>query len=133
MNRKEFEEKYTQQEMLKIELDAYVKEREELNKTLQEIVMTEAAIEKVLGGEKLLANIGSGTFVKTRVIDNENVLISIGSGIVIDTSLDEAKRILGERITKLRKADFEYMKRINEIAVEIERLQKELEKLARGG
>ncbi len=133
MNRKEFEEKYTRQEMLKIELDAYVKEREELNKTLQEIVMTEAAIEKVLGGEKLLANIGSGTFVKTRVIDNENVLISIGSGVVIDTSLDEAKRILGERITKLRKADFEYMKRINEIAVEIERLQKELEKLARGG
>jgi len=131
--KKEFEEKYMRQEMLKREFDAYVKERDELDKTLQEIVMTESSIDEIISsgnGSNILTNIGSGTFVKTSLKDDKELLVSIGSGVVIKCTPSESKKILSERIEKLRKADFEYMNKINSIAAEMNKIQKELDELS---
>jgi prefoldin alpha subunit len=131
--KKEFEEKYTRQETLKIQLDAYMKEREEVNRTLNDLIVTEAAIGEIVKepkGAPILTNIGSGAFVKTSLENTDNILVSIGSGVVIEVSPKEARAILTKRIEQLRKIDFEYVKRMNELGTEIDKLQGELERLS---
>ncbi len=132
--RKEFEQKYARQEMVKLELDAYMREREEIAKTLNDLVITEKSIDDIVGSEKganVLTNIGSGTFIPTKISDVNKVFVSVGSGIVIDVKPTKAKEILSERIEKLRKIDFEYAKKANEFATELEQLQTELETLSK--
>ena len=132
--RKEFEQKYARQEMIKLELDAYVREREELAKTLNDLVITEKSIDDITSSSEwsnVLTNIGSGAFILTKLEKVDKVFVSIGSGVVIYVEPVEAKKILSERIEKLRKIDFDYARKINEFATELERLQSELEALSK--
>ncbi len=131
--KKEFEQKYARQEVVKAELDAYMRERDEVQKTMNDLIITEASIDDIVSNEKgtnVLTNIGSGAFIMTKLSETDKIFISIGSGIVIDVSPSDAKKILSERIEKLRKIDFEYVQKINSFAAELERLQKELGELS---
>ncbi|MFW9907471.1 MAG: prefoldin subunit alpha [Candidatus Thorarchaeota archaeon] len=53
-------------------------------------------------GEKMLINVGGAIFIEAQVTSNDRVIRGIGSGVRVEQSLDEAKKILSERIEEIK-------------------------------
>ncbi|MDF1538159.1 MAG: prefoldin subunit alpha [Candidatus Thorarchaeota archaeon] len=54
-------------------------------------------------GETMLINIGGAIFIEAQVVNNERVIRGIGSGIRTEQSLEDAQKIVSERVTELNK------------------------------
>ncbi len=53
---------------------------------------------------EFLASLGSGVFVKSKLLENKKVLINVGANCVLEKSCEEAKEIIAAQTEKLKKA-----------------------------
>ena len=81
---------------------------------------------------ELLSSIGSGIFMKSKLLDNKKVLINVGSGIVVEKTIDEAKKVIDNQISKVEEAKHDvknYVEKNFELMVNLEtELRKLIEK-----
>ncbi len=72
-------------------------------------------------GEKMLINIGGAVFIEAQIVSNDRVIRGIGSGIRTEQSLEEAKKIVSERVEELNKVlgnlQHEYQETANRAAL----------------
>ncbi|MEK6895536.1 MAG: prefoldin subunit alpha [Nanoarchaeota archaeon] len=76
-------------------------------------------------GREILAPIGRGIFVKSKVID-EKLTVDIGGGNFVKKDIDETKQILNKQIEKLKNVKDELNNAMENMSEELEKLMKEV-------
>ncbi len=89
-------------------------------------------IAKEGSGKTVLVPIGAGNFFKAKIEDASTVVMSIGDRLGIETSVEDAKKALGNRIRVLESVRLDLLKKlekvnrkINEVLPKVEELSKQ--------
>lgn len=130
---KELRKKYTQLQLMKQQLSAFVEQKNMLDEKMAEISQTIGALEhleSVGTGDEIWSPLGSGAFVRSDIKDTETVLVSVGAGIVIRKGKDASVEILKSRLDELSTIDKELFREMAGLAEQVGKLEPEVEKLA---
>lgn len=106
-----------------------------VNDTIQDLVTTIEVLEylkKSGEGKTVLVPIGAGNFIRAKIEKVDSVIMGVGGRLSVEASVDDARKMLEERIDALeglrldllRKLE-EVNRRINEILPQVEALAKE--------
>jgi len=131
--KEDFQKKVVQFQILESNLKALQEKADELNQRIEEIQSTKTAIEelKQIKPSNALIPLGSGNFVSGKIENAEEVIIGIGSGIAIKKKREDAIIVLDNTMKELERSLDDVRNHIMSIALQLEKLQEELEKLQR--
>jgi prefoldin alpha subunit len=129
--KEDFQKKVVQFQILESNLKALQEKADELNQRIEEIQSTKTAIEelKQIKPSNALIPLGSGNFVSGKIENVEEVIIGIGSGIAIKKKREDAIIVLDNTMKELERSLDDVRNHIMSIALQLEKLQEELEKL----
>ncbi len=103
------------------DIDRQIEELEELKEILE-------SIRKLGAGKQTLVDLGPA-MVKMEVVDAEHVFMDIGGGMLVELSLDEAKKVIDERVEELNAVKAELLKRAAVLRRQIEELIEKVRKV----
>jgi prefoldin alpha subunit len=127
----DFQNKIVHFQMLEANLKALQQKAEEANQRIEETHATRSAIEDLrnVKPSQALIPLGSGNFVMGRVENSEDIVVGIGSGVAIKKTRDEAIEALDATMKELEHALEDMKSQIMGTALQMERLQEDLEKM----
>ena len=125
------QKKVIQFQILEANLKALQERSDVLAERIEEIQNTKAAIEelKQVKPTKALIPLGSGNFISGKIEDTEDVIVGVGSGVAIKKKREDAVAILDDNLKELEKSLDDMKNQIMSIALQLERIQEEVEKL----
>jgi len=103
------------------DIDRQIAELEDLKEILE-------SIRKLGAGKQTLVDLGPA-MVKMEVVDAEHVFMDIGGGMLVELSLDEAKKVIDERVEELNSIKAELLKRAAVLRRQIEELIEKVRKV----
>jgi prefoldin alpha subunit len=129
--KEDFQKKVVQFQILESNLKALQEKADELSQRMEEVQSTKTAIEELnqIKPSSALIPLGSGNFVSGKIESTEEVLIGIGSGIAIKKKREDAIIVLDNTMKELERSLDDVRNQIMSIALRLEKLQEELEKL----
>jgi prefoldin alpha subunit len=116
MNESEAQQQYQQIQQQIQQLSTYV---EELDNSLEELQETQQALktaETIEEGDKILAPIGSGVFMRAQITDDSKTITNLGGDTFEERSLEKSNNVVQER-----------MDQIQDSIEEVEQTRKQLE------
>jgi len=106
-----------------------------VNDTIQDLVTTIEVLEylkKSGEGKTVLVPIGAGNFIRAKIEKVDSVIMGVGGRLSVEASIDDARKMLDERINALESLRLDLLRkleevnrRINEILPQVEALAKE--------
>ena len=116
-------------------LDSRIRELEQnlalLEKQISELQICQISLDEVKNSKKeseVLASLSPGIFVKTNLANNSEVIIDIGSKILCKKKIDEAKKIIENKLNKALEIHDRLISEITIIAQNLGNLEKEIRK-----
>jgi len=119
------QEKFLRLALLEQEIKGLEQQLLAIEQQLVELQLVRLSLEDLASakeGEELLAGLGKGIFVRTKLIDKE-LFVDVGSKTVLKKSISEAKTILDKDIKKKLEARNAITKEIEEIVRRIEEIR----------
>ncbi len=117
----------SQADYLRSQIDA-------VNSTIQDL----AAVIEVLDylkkhgeGKTVLVPIGAGNFIRARIEKVETVVMGVGGRLSIEASIEDARKMLDERISILEDLRLDLLRKLEEINRKINEILPQVEALAR--
>lgn len=117
----------SQADYLRSQIDA-------VNSTIQDL----AAVIEVLDylkkhgeGKTVLVPIGAGNFIRARIEKVETVVMGVGGRLSIEASIEDARKMLDERISVLEDLRLDLLRKLEEINRKINEILPQVEALAR--
>jgi prefoldin alpha subunit len=127
-------------EKILVELNAYEQQAQILqrridliNASLQEIALTSESLDELKNIEEeneVLMPLGSGIYVKARIIERKKVIFSLGADIVADKDITGAQLSLDQRSMTLQKALQSTGQQLQQIANKMNELNRTAQALA---
>jgi len=88
---------------------------------------------KERGKDKIvLVPIGAGNFVRAKIIDTEKVIMGVGGRLSIEADIEEAKRMISERIATLEQLRLDLRRKLEEINARISEIIEKLQAAGEG-
>ncbi len=78
----------------------------------------------------VLVPIGAGNFIRAKVVDTEKIIMGVGGRLSVEADIEEAKKMISERITTLEQLRLDLRRKLEEINARISEI---IEKLQEGG
>ena len=128
--KEDLQKKIVQFQVLEANLKALQEREEIINERILEIENTKAAIEELKKSKpnKALIPLGSGNFIPGNIENIEEVIVGIGSGVALKKSREEAIEILDGNFMELEKNLNEIRIQSTSIALQLAKIQDEVEK-----
>ncbi len=105
-----------------------------VNSTIQDL----AAVIEVLDylkkhgeGKTVLVPIGAGNFIRAKIEKVETVVMGVGGRLSIEASIEDAKKMLDERISVLEDLRLDLLRKLEEINRKINEILPQVEALAK--
>ncbi len=117
----------SQADYLRSQIDA-------LNNTIWDIATAMEVLEylkKHGEGKTVLVPIGAGNFIRAKVEKVETVVMGVGGRLSIEASIDDAKKMMEERIKVLEGLRLDLLRKLEEINRKINEILPQVEELAR--
>ncbi len=117
----------SQADYLRSQIDA-------LNNTIWDIAAAMEVLEylkKHGEGKTVLVPIGAGNFIRARVEKVESVVMGVGGRLSIEASVDDAKKMMEERIKVLESLRLDLLRKLEEINRKINEILPQVEELAK--
>jgi prefoldin alpha subunit len=109
---------------LMLEAEQYKRQMESINRQMQilETTMEElrgslnaiSALEENKAGTEILVSVGSGSFIRAKLMETDKILVGVGSALSLEKSIPEARKFFEDRVRqageaqeKMRKAALE--------------------------
>ncbi len=128
-------------EQLQDELRSYIAQVDYLrtqidavNGTIQDlatVMETLDYLKKHGSGKTVLVPIGAGNFIRAKVESVDTVIMGVGGRLSIEASVDEARKMIEDRVKALEDLRLELLRRLEEINRKINEILPQVEKLAR--
>ncbi len=78
----------------------------------------------------VLVPIGAGNFIRARIVDTQNVIMGVGGRLSIEANIEEARKVLTERMKVLEDLRLDLRRRLEEINARISKLVSEIQQKA---
>ena len=105
-----------------------------VNATIQDLAAGLEVLEylkKYGEGKTVLVPIGAGNFIKAKVEKVDTVIMGVGGRLSVEASLDDARKMIEDRIALLEKLRLDLLRKLEEVNRRINEILPEVEKLAR--
>lgn len=132
MIKKEVQEKYLELQLLQRQLQAVHQQIEALETQANEMGIVHAVLDdfsRAKKGNDMFVTLTPGLFVKAKLEENENVVLNVGSGAMVQKSIPQAKELVANQGTELRKLQEELAEQMKSLQERAEKTQEELRKL----
>ena len=86
-------------------------------------------LKSIKKGTPLFVPLGSGVYIKSTFDENSEILVNVGSDTLVKKDIPESKRVIEQQIEKLTKIFNQMETELNNIAVNMQRLQEELNEI----
>ncbi|MBU2638140.1 MAG: prefoldin subunit alpha [Nanoarchaeota archaeon] len=106
MTAEEMQQKYAEYQMLTSQVKQLVEQMQALEHQTRELEMLIEGVEelgKSSKGTEVLAALGGGLYVKTKLEKNNEVIINSGAKVMTTKTTDEAKALLSEQLGEVKK------------------------------
>ena len=130
--KKEVQEKYLELQLLQRQLQAVHQQIEALESQAQEMDIVHAALDdfsRTKKGSEMFVTLTPGLFVKAKLEETENVVLNVGGSAMVQKSIPEAKEIVANQGSELRKLQEELADQMRKLQEQAEKAQEELRKL----
>jgi len=127
-------------EKILVELNAYEQQAQILqrridliNSSLQEIALTSESLDELKNVEEdneVLMPLGSGVYVKAKIVERKKVIFSIGADIVADKDITAAQLSLDQRSSALQNALQSTGQQLQQMAGRMNELNRQAQALA---
>jgi len=91
--KEEIQKKYLELQILNKQIknvqEQFISLQQQLNE-LNNLEVSLTELKDVKNNKEIFSVLGSGVFVKSKLIDNENVLVNVGDGVLVKKKLNEA-------------------------------------------
>ncbi len=117
----------SQADYLRAQIDA-------LNNTIWDIASAIEVLEylkKHGEGKTVLVPIGAGNFIRAKIEKVESVVMGVGGRLSIEASVDDAKKMMEERIKVLESLRLDLLRKLEEINRKINEILPQVEELAK--
>ncbi len=117
----------SQADYLRSQIDA-------LNNTIWDIASAIEVLEylkKHGEGKTVLVPIGAGNFIRAKIEKVESVVMGVGGRLSIEASVDDAKKMMEERIKVLEGLRLDLLRKLEEINRKINEILPQVEELAK--
>jgi len=104
-----------------------------IENAIRELTITNMTLEGVEAAGRdaeVLIPVGSGSFVKGRIIDAEKVILGVGAGVALEKTTKEAKEAIERQLSELQKAGGTLGQKYAQTLERAEAVRRELQKLA---
>jgi len=105
-----------------------------LTSYLEQLTLTMTTIENIRKGEgreEILIPVGSRTFIKAKLTDPEKVIIHLGADVAAEKTLEDAQKLLEEKLGEVQEVLTERRKLLDQIVTKLENIQSQLNQLSR--
>lgn len=68
---------------------------------MESVKLAITELSRVEHGHEVLVDLGGGVLTKAAIVDNSKVFVNVGSGVLVDKSLEDAIKIIDQRIAGL--------------------------------
>lgn len=120
-------DKYMELQTFKKQLDEFNSRKEQIVQTILQITNTTDTLENIDKMDKdILFSVGSNVFLQGSITDSSKALVNVGSNIYSLKPLEEAKRVMKDRMEMLSNGYNEVNGVINKIQSHMMTLEKEL-------
>jgi len=116
----------SQAETLQKEINVLTSYVEQLTLTLTTI----NNISKGEGKEEILIPVGSRTFIKAKLVDPDKVIIHLGADVAAEKTLNDAQKLLEERLGEVQEVLNERRKLLDQIIVKLGDIQNQLNQIS---
>lgn len=130
--KKEVQEKYMEFQMLQAQMQAVQRQMEALAEQAHEMDIVQNALDefsKSKKGSDMFVTLTPGLFVKAKLEESENVLLNVGGGAMVQKSVPQAKEIVANQGSELRKLHEELAGQAGKLEEHALKLQSELRSL----
>ncbi len=117
----------SQADYLRSQIDA-------VNSTIQDLATVIEVLDylkKHGEGKTVLVPIGAGNFIRAKVEKVETVVMGVGGRLSIEASVEDAKKMLDERISILEDLRLDLLRKLEEVNRKINEILPQVEALAR--
>ena len=129
---KELQEKYTEFQILNLQLQEIQKQMQNLDQQNIELEMTKQELDefnKIKKGTDVLVSIEPGIFARAKLEDNENMLVNVGSGVVVDKNMKETKKLLEKQQDEINNLKNQLNLQVQQLLMKISLLKQDLERM----
>ena len=100
-----------------------------------EISTLSNSLDKIKGkkDKEILAHIGRGIFIKSKIIDNDELIIDVGSKVFLKKSIDEGKEIIEKQVGELENVRGVLLEDLSKTKTEAEDIILEIERSREAG
>lgn len=105
MKEEEKKKKYVELHILQQQLQQLQQQIVSLQQQVHELGSLSESLEEIKGVEKgteILAPLGSGIFIKTKLEDSGEVVMNVGAKTAVVKNIEEAKKLVDEQIDEIR-------------------------------
>lgn len=131
---KQVKEKYFELQMMQNQMMQVQKQLEAIESQAAEMDAVLQILDDFSGSKvksDMYTTLTPGIYVKATLEANDHVLLNVGSGAVVRKSIPEAKKIIAEQGSELRKLQEELSEQMHALAERSEKVQEELRKLVK--
>ncbi len=129
---KEVKEKYMELQMMQHQAQQVQQQVQALEQQAGEMDIVQQALDDFAvakAGSPAIVTLTPGLFVKAKLEETDKVLLNVGGGAVVQKSVPEAKKVIAEQTTELRKLQEELGAQLQKLAANAEKVQAELRTL----
>jgi prefoldin alpha subunit len=129
---KEVKGKYMELQMMQHQAQQVQQQVQALESQAGEMDIVQQALDDFAqskAGSPAIVTLTPGLFVKAKLEETDKVLLNVGGGAVVQKTIPEAKKVIAEQATELRKLQEELSTQLQKLAVNAEKVQNELRAL----
>jgi prefoldin alpha subunit len=129
---KEVKGKYMELQMMQHQAQQVQQQVQALESQAGEMDIVQQALDdfaRAKAGSPAIVTLTPGLFVKAKLEETDKVLLNVGGGAVVQKTIPEAKKVIAEQATELRKLQEELSAQLQKLAVNAEKVQNELRAL----
>ena len=129
---REIQQKYVELQMLDQQMKQVQNQIQALEIQTAELDLVQKSLDEfssVKPGSDSFVTVTPGIFAKAEIKDSEKVFLNIGAGAVVEKTIPEAKKIIVDQITEMRKLQEDLTTQLDNLASKAAKVEAELKKL----
>ena len=126
--REELQALMMEAEQYKRQMDSIRGQMQILETTMEELrgsLNALSALEENKAGTEILVSIGSGSFIRAKLLETEKVIVGVGSALSLEKSVPEARKFFEDRVKQAGEAQEKMRKAAAETTEAIQALDDE--------
>ncbi|MDI6806675.1 MAG: prefoldin subunit alpha [Candidatus Aenigmarchaeota archaeon] len=127
----ELQEKVLAYRILEARLSGLMEQRKTLIDKIAEIQLTQASIDEIKTGARMLVPLGAEAHIFGEVVDDSKIIVEVGAGIALEKTIQEGKELLGKRMEEMKNVLVQVENNIAEVSMNLEKLGPEIQELVK--